>query len=115
MADCARIARYRNTRCDWSAVIHGSLSSTSRLIAFLLATALVGDWCSPAGAQAARPATPEMTESCPGLVAGVAPRGVPAAYRRVALTSDQVRATYLGHSTFLIESPRLVRIATDYN
>jgi L-ascorbate metabolism protein UlaG (beta-lactamase superfamily) len=26
-----------------------------------------------------------------------------------------VRLTYVGHSTFLIESPRLVRIATDYN
>src|SRR6202035_5437370 len=28
---------------------------------------------------------------------------------------DQVRLTYSGHSTFLIESPQLVRIATDYN
>ena len=26
-----------------------------------------------------------------------------------------MRITYIGHSTFLIESPRLVRIATDYN
>ena len=34
---------------------------------------------------------------------------------RVALASDQVRITYAGHSTFLIESPQLVRIATDYN
>jgi L-ascorbate metabolism protein UlaG (beta-lactamase superfamily) len=30
-------------------------------------------------------------------------------------TPDQVRLTLLGHATFLIESPRLVRIATDYN
>ncbi len=28
---------------------------------------------------------------------------------------DEVRITYAGHSTFLIESPQLVRIATDYN
>jgi L-ascorbate metabolism protein UlaG (beta-lactamase superfamily) len=56
---------------------------------------------------------PEMMESCPGLVAD---RGaIPAALRPAALASDQVRVTYSGHSTFLIESPRLVRIATDYN
>ena len=34
---------------------------------------------------------------------------------RLALASDQVRITYAGHSTFLIESPQLVRIGTDYN
>jgi L-ascorbate metabolism protein UlaG (beta-lactamase superfamily) len=34
---------------------------------------------------------------------------------RVALGEGEVRLTYVGHSTFLIESPRLVRIATDYN
>jgi L-ascorbate metabolism protein UlaG (beta-lactamase superfamily) len=55
---------------------------------------------------------PEMTEGCPGLVAH-RPRAIP--FRLAALTSDQVRITYVGHSTFLIESPRLVRIATDYN
>jgi hypothetical protein len=32
-----------------------------------------------------------------------------------ALERDQVRISYVGHSTFLIESPQLVRIATDYN
>ena len=57
---------------------------------------------------------PEMVENCPGLVASRAPRVVPAAMR-LALASDQVRFTYVGHSTFLIESPQLVRIATDYN
>jgi L-ascorbate metabolism protein UlaG (beta-lactamase superfamily) len=34
---------------------------------------------------------------------------------RLALNPDQVRITYSGHSTFLIESPQLVRIATDFN
>jgi len=42
-------------------------------------------------------------------------RPVPAAFRLAALGPDQVRITYSGHSTFLIESPSLVRIATDYN
>jgi L-ascorbate metabolism protein UlaG (beta-lactamase superfamily) len=63
----------------------------------------------------APPPKPEMTESCPGLVASDRPRVIPAAFRLVALAADQVRITYAGHSTFLIESPKLVRIATDYN
>src|SRR5215469_11766168 len=62
----------------------------------------------------APPAKPETTQNCPGLVAFDAPRIIPAAFR-VALTPEQVRLTYVGHSTFLIESPQLVRIATDYN
>jgi L-ascorbate metabolism protein UlaG (beta-lactamase superfamily) len=60
-------------------------------------------------------ASPEMTQSCPGLVAARAPRAIPAAFDLAALNADQVRMTYVGHATFLIESPQLVRIATDYN
>jgi Beta-lactamase superfamily domain len=60
------------------------------------------------------PPKPEMMENCPGLVASHGPRIIPAAFRRT-LSADQVRLTYVGHSTFLIESPQLVRIATDYN
>jgi L-ascorbate metabolism protein UlaG (beta-lactamase superfamily) len=74
---------------------------------------------SPATAWAQGPsppsATPEMSESCPGLVAADRPRATPAAFKRAALAADQVRLTYIGHATFLIESPELVRIATDYN
>src|SRR5258708_27576199 len=62
----------------------------------------------------APPAKPEMTQNCPGLVAFDVPHVIPAALR-LALTPEQVRLTYVGHSTFLIESPQLVRIATDYN
>jgi L-ascorbate metabolism protein UlaG (beta-lactamase superfamily) len=65
------------------------------------------------------PAKPEMTEACPGFVAdrpGPTPAALRlAALRLAALTSDQVRLTFVGHATFLIESPQLVRIATDYN
>jgi len=57
---------------------------------------------------------PELAQTCPGLVAFDAPRILPAALR-VALDPERVRITYIGHSTFLIESPQLVRIATDYN
>ena len=61
-------------------------------------------------------ATPkaEMREGCPGPVAGNDARIIPAGLK-LALNADQVRITYIGHSTFLIESPQLVRIATDYN
>jgi L-ascorbate metabolism protein UlaG (beta-lactamase superfamily) len=73
---------------------------------FTLATAMVSN------AQAPAPnAKPEMAaEFCPGMVARGTSRILPA-----ALAQDQVRLTYIGHSTFLIESPKLVRIATDYN
>jgi len=60
------------------------------------------------------PPTSELADRCPGLVASNTPRLIPAAFR-VARGSDEVRVTYAGHSTFLIETPRLVRIATDYN
>jgi L-ascorbate metabolism protein UlaG (beta-lactamase superfamily) len=60
------------------------------------------------------PPTSELADRCPGLVAGNAPQLTPAAFS-LARGSDEVRITYAGHSTFLIESPQLVRIATDYN
>jgi L-ascorbate metabolism protein UlaG (beta-lactamase superfamily) len=70
----------------------------------------------PTAAQTpASPAKPEMRENCPGLVASDVPRFTPAAFRLAALQQDQVRINYVGHSTFLIESPQGVRIATDYN
>ncbi len=49
-------------------------------------------------------------EACPGLVAGRSPLIVPA-----ALAQDEVGITFVGHATFLIESPGGIRIATDYN
>ena len=47
-----------------------------------------------------------MMENCPGLVAGRTPRAIPAAFQLAALAGDQVRISYSGHSTFLVESPR---------
>jgi L-ascorbate metabolism protein UlaG (beta-lactamase superfamily) len=63
----------------------------------------------------APPPTSELSDRCPGLVASTRPRALPVAFNLAALAADQVRLTYMGHSSFLIESPRLVRIATDYN
>lgn len=50
------------------------------------------------------------SEACPGLVAGRQPSIQPAALGR-----DEVGITFVGHATFLIESPDGLRIATDYN
>lgn len=58
-------------------------------------------------------AKPDMMDSCPGLVAERSP--FRSLVRRIALNGDQVRLTYIGHATFLIETPQGVRIATDYN
>jgi L-ascorbate metabolism protein UlaG (beta-lactamase superfamily) len=66
-------------------------------------------------AQGSAPVKPEMAESCPGLVVQNRPPFIRAAMRLVALKEGEVRINYIGHSTFLIESPKLVRIATDYN
>jgi L-ascorbate metabolism protein UlaG (beta-lactamase superfamily) len=84
------------------------------LVMSALAAACLG---SGARAQSAAPAPakPEMRENCPGFVASRTPRAIPAALRLAALAAGEVRLTYVGHATFLIESPQGVRIATDYN
>jgi len=94
------------------------MSRTDRLlaiVAFVLAVAACATTARAQPAESPKASPPEMAQSCPGLVAADRPRAVPAAFRRAALEADQVRLTYIGHATFLIESPQLVRIATDYN
>jgi L-ascorbate metabolism protein UlaG (beta-lactamase superfamily) len=87
-------------------------------IRHLIALALAC-WALSAAAFAQAPeapvAKPEMRENCPGLVAADRLRATPASLRLAELNADQVRLTFLGHATFLIESPQLVRIVTDYN
>jgi L-ascorbate metabolism protein UlaG (beta-lactamase superfamily) len=55
-------------------------------------------------------ATPAEPESCPGLIASR-----DSLFSRAALSQDEVGLTFLGHATFLIETPQGVRIATDYS
>ena len=86
------------------------------LIAVLVSLCALAAFGDLARAQTGAPtAKPEMKEACPGLVAARRPRIIPASFDLAALDADQVRLTYVGHATFLIESPQLVRIATDYN
>jgi len=82
----------------------------------LVAAASLAAWtCSAVAQQPTPPPSAELADRCPGLVAAKPPQIIPAAFRPATIGADQVRITYAGHSTFLIESPRLVRIATDYN
>ena len=82
-------------------------------IAALAATIAAAVFALPAvrsGAQPAAPlpgAKPEMMENCPGLVArNETPRVLPA-----SLKGDEVRISYAGHSTFMVESPGGIKIA----
>jgi L-ascorbate metabolism protein UlaG (beta-lactamase superfamily) len=52
----------------------------------------------------------EEPEGCPGLIASAPPLVLQA-----SLAKDEVGLTFIGHSTFLIETPQGIRIATDYN
>jgi len=65
-------------------------------------------------APAPKPQT-DTERSCPALVAQARPLMQPVAFDLAALAADQARISYIGHATFLLESPQGVRIATDYN
>ena len=91
----------------------------TRLVAAAIVQAIA---CSLALAQV----NSEIPQTCPGLIASDRIQAAwhtgathvaryPGAVNLAALNSEQVRVTFLGHATFLIESPQLVRIATDYN
>src|SRR5437763_2171507 len=94
------------------------MALAARFIAGLLMT-MMACALSVARAQEQHVPTPtsssDLSERCPGLVAADAPRLIPATMKLAELGEGQARLTYVGHSTFLIESARLVRIATDYN
>lgn len=80
-----------------------------------LAAAAVLGAVSAAAQSNTNPPSAELADRCPGLVASAPLPLLRANVRLAALAQDQARITFVGHSTFLIESPRLVRIATDYN
>jgi L-ascorbate metabolism protein UlaG (beta-lactamase superfamily) len=63
-----------------------------------------------AGLSLAVPVAVAEPEGCPGLIAS---RGT--LFSWAALRQDEVGLTFVGHATFLIETPQGVRIATDYN
>jgi L-ascorbate metabolism protein UlaG (beta-lactamase superfamily) len=53
--------------------------------------------------------------ACLGAVSQKAPRVQPASMQVAAAPPDSARISFVGHSTFLIETPQGVTAATDYN
>jgi L-ascorbate metabolism protein UlaG (beta-lactamase superfamily) len=92
------------------------MSAVAVAIASLASAQLLRAQDAPTPKQDA-PSALQTPESCPGLVARThdRPRLIAASFHVAALNADQVRITFVGHASFLIESPQLVRIATDYN
>ncbi len=66
------------------------------------------------GAACSRSAAAQLADRCLA-VAQAPPLVQPAGYQAAALKPTEVRMTFVGHSTWLIESPGAVKIATDYN
>ena len=77
----------------------------SKLFAVL---ALLGAFAAPANAQ-----TPLRSECL--AMANAPPRATPVSLRRAAATIEDVAITYVGHSTYYIDTPGGIRIATDFN
>ena len=48
-------------------------------------------------------------------MANAPPRAVPVSFQHVAAKPEEVAITYVGHSTYYIDTPGGVRIATDFN
>jgi L-ascorbate metabolism protein UlaG (beta-lactamase superfamily) len=75
----------------------------------------------PIQAQAPAPAPQTVApDLCLALAEAPAPRGpggirIPSLIQRAQLKLGDTRISYVGHSTFLLETQRGIRIATDYN
>jgi L-ascorbate metabolism protein UlaG (beta-lactamase superfamily) len=71
--------------------------------------ALLGALIAPAAAQNA----PRASECL--AMANAAPHATPVSLRLAAATTNEVAITYAGHSTYYIDTPGGVRIATDFS
>jgi L-ascorbate metabolism protein UlaG (beta-lactamase superfamily) len=87
-----------------SLALLGSLITASLVNPLLITPSLI----TPAAAQG-----PSRSECL--AVSNAAPRASPVAFREATAASDEVAITYAGHSTYFIDTPGGVRIATDYS
>jgi L-ascorbate metabolism protein UlaG (beta-lactamase superfamily) len=99
----ARIIQRYNIASD----VTGSGPAMLRLLAIVLG--LLGHLITQAAAQD----SPRTSECLP--MSSAPPRATPVGLRRLAAKADEVAITYAGHSTYYIDTPGGVRIATDYN
>ena len=77
------------------------------LVALAFSWAAAGAQAAPSALQLAQEIKPE---GCPHLLSQVPPRVIPA-----AVAKDQLSLTFIGHATFLMETPAGLKVATDYN
>jgi L-ascorbate metabolism protein UlaG (beta-lactamase superfamily) len=79
----------------------------------LRSLAIVFALLGPLIASAAAQDVPHSSECL--AMANAPPRVTPVSLRQAAAKTDEVAITYAGHSTYYIDTPGGVRIATDYN
>jgi L-ascorbate metabolism protein UlaG (beta-lactamase superfamily) len=89
--------------------IHHLKTGAAMLRCFSAVLALLCQLVSPAAAQDA----PRSSECL--AMANAPPRATPVALRETAAKTDEVAITYAGHSTYYLDTPGGVRIATDYS
>jgi L-ascorbate metabolism protein UlaG (beta-lactamase superfamily) len=77
--------------------------------------ALLGSLLTPLSLSTAPAATQRSSRSECLAMSNAAPRVTPVASREADAASDEVAITYSGHSTYFIDTPGGVRIATDYS
>jgi L-ascorbate metabolism protein UlaG (beta-lactamase superfamily) len=90
-------------------VRHFFKTGVPMLRCFPAAIALLFPLFAPAAAQQG----PRGSECL--AMANATPRAIPVSVRQTAAKPDEVAITYAGHSTYYIDTPAGVRIATDYN
>ena len=78
-----------------------------------VAFGLLGGLLGPLGAPAAAQDPPRASECL--AMSQAPPRATPVGFRRMAAKADDVAITYAGHSTYYIDTPGGVRIATDFS
>jgi L-ascorbate metabolism protein UlaG (beta-lactamase superfamily) len=85
---------------DWPFSMLRSFAAVFALLAWLIAPVAAQD-------------VPRGSECL--AMSDAAPRATPVRLRRIAARADEVAITYAGHSTYYIDTPGGVRIATDFS
>jgi len=96
------------TRAEFGDKVRGTSPPTDPMSRLLAVFVLLGALIVLAAAQQ------PLRSECLAM-ANAPPRATPVNLRRVAATIEEVAITYVGHSTYYIDTPGGIRIATDFN
>jgi L-ascorbate metabolism protein UlaG (beta-lactamase superfamily) len=102
--------RHHDAHLIWRYSIFPDLTGSGPVMlrSFSVVSALLGILIAPAAAQSA------LRSECLAM-SEAPPHATPVSLRRMAAKADEVAITYAGHSTYYIDSPGGVRIATDFS